>query len=119
MVGSLEKCRTWDEIKSQFKNTEVDISLKLDGISVVLYYNEGKLYQALTRGDGETGIDITDKIHIILKGNRYIDTSFTGAIRGEIVMAFDNFSKFKELHPEAKNPRNSVAGIINGKEISR
>ena len=84
-----------------------------------MYYNEGKLYQALTRGDGETGIDITDKIHIILKGNRYIDTSFTGAIRGEIVMAFDNFSKFKELHPEAKNPRNSVAGIINGKEISR
>ena len=32
-------------------------------------------------------------------------------------MSFANFNKFKELHPEAKNPRNSVAGIINGKEL--
>lgn len=118
LIGSLEKCRTWDEIKSQFKNNEVDISLKLDGISVVLYYSQGKLYQALTRGDGKTGIDITDKIQIILGRNHCIDSSFTGAVRGEIVMSFTNFNKFKELYPEAKNPRNSVAGLINSKELA-
>ena len=54
---------------------------------------------------------------LILKGHHCIDASFTGDIHGEIVMSFANFNKFKELHPEAKNPRNSVAGIINGKEL--
>ena len=119
-AGSLEKCRTWAEIKPQFKNSTIDVSLKLDGISVVLYYKKNRLYQALTRGDGEVGIDITNKIFAIMGNDHHIDTwgSFTGAIRGEIVMSLANFNAFQKIHPEAKNPRNSVAGLINGKEIT-
>lgn len=117
-AGSLEKCRTWEEIKSQFKNKEIDISLKLDGLSVVLYYESGALIQALTRGDGKIGIDITDKIYKILGQTHSITYSFTGAVRGEVVMSLDNFKEFQKYHPEAKNPRNSVAGLINGKEIT-
>ena len=127
-AGSLEKCRTWEEVKPIFRDQFVDISLKLDGISVLLYYRDGKLYQALTRGDGEIGIDITDKVleigiltdttkytaYPIISGNDD-RTHFTGAVRGEIVMSFSNFDKYKELHPEAKNPRNATAGIINKK----
>lgn len=117
-AGSLEKCRTWTEIKPQFKNREIDISLKLDGLSVVLYYRQGQLYSALTRGNGEIGIDITDKIYKILGMTHGIANEFTGAVRGEIVMSLDSFKEFQKYHPEAKNPRNSVAGLINGKEIT-
>lgn len=130
IAGSLDKCRTWEEVKPVFRDQFVDISLKLDGISVLLYYRDGKLYQALTRGDGEIGIDITDKvleIGILTDTTRYTEypciprdddrTHFTGAVRGEIVMSFSNFDKYKELHPEAKNPRNATAGIINKKSV--
>jgi NAD-dependent DNA ligase len=67
------------------KNQRVDVSAKLDGLSVVLYYTKGILSQALTRGDGEIGIDITDKARYIL-GKSIVDKTFTGAVRGEIIM---------------------------------
>lgn len=116
-AGSLEKCRTWDEIRPEYKNNPIDISAKLDGLSVVLYYKDGVLDQALTRGDGRVGIDITDKIKAIL-GDSIPDKAFTGGVRGEILITNDNFKEFQKLHPEAKNPRNSAAGLINGKEIT-
>lgn len=116
-AGSLEKCRTWDEIHPEYKCNPIDISAKLDGLSVVLYYKDGVLDQALTRGDGRVGIDITDKIKVIL-GDSISDKSFTGGVRGEILITNDNFKEFQKLHPEAKNPRNSAAGLINGKEIT-
>jgi DNA ligase (NAD+) len=124
-AGSLEKCRTWEEIHTQYRNQIVDVSAKLDGLSVVLYYEHGQLIQALTRGNGDIGIDITDKIAIILKNAISIDNDiipksnrFTGGIRGEIIMKNSDFAEFQKLHSDAKNPRNSAAGIINSKEIT-
>lgn len=117
-AGSLEKCRTWKEIGADLQDKEIYMSLKLDGISVVLYYQNGNLIQALTRGDGSIGIDITDKVKAIEPDILALeDTKFTGAVRGEILMSFENFDKFKNLHPSAKNPRNSTAGLINGNDI--
>lgn len=116
-AGSLDKCRTWEEIRSVFRNTEIDVSAKIDGLSVVLYYQSGRLYRALTRGNGDIGIDITDKVSHML-GCNISDTSFTGGVRGEIVMPLSEFTEFQAVHPEAKNPRNSAAGLINGKSIS-
>ena len=118
-AGSLRKCHNWKELDSELKYLQyLCASLKLDGLSVVLYYTDGVLAQALTRGDGEIGIDITDKVRYFSPSYQKLnDSSFTGAVRGEIVMSFDNFSKFKQYHEDAKNPRNSTAGLINGKEI--
>lgn len=116
-AGSLEKCRIWEEIRSEYKVNMIDISAKLDGLSVVLYYKDGVLDQALTRGDGNIGIDITDKIKVIL-GDSIPDKTFTGGVRGEILITNDHFKEFQLIHPEAKNPRNSAAGLINGKEIT-
>lgn len=120
-AGSLDKFRTFDEFKPDFKKYQnFDISLKLDGLSVVLYYHYGKLYQALTRGDGFVGVDITNKVELIapyLK-NCLKDKAFSGAIRGEILMSYKNFEQFKQLYPDAKNPRNSAVGLITTKEIT-
>lgn len=115
-AGSLSKCRVWSEIHKSLRGP-VRASLKLDGLSVVLYYAKGKLYQALTRGNGHIGIDITDKVIHILK-NTQLSLPFSGAIRGEIFMKYSEFETFKAKHPEAKNPRNSTAGLINGNEIT-
>lgn len=117
-IGSLDKCHDLKELGSDFLDIPVDASTKLDGLSIVLYYEHGLLKYALTRGDSFTGVDVTDKVLAInpIFAMTKIP-SFTGAVRGEAVMSYSNFEKFKELHPEAKNPRNSTAGLINGKDV--
>lgn len=113
-AGSLSKAYSWGEVSKSLQNKVVDASLKLDGISVVLYYEKGRLVQALTRGDGIIGIDITEKAVKILKDKVMIGRGFTGAVRGELVMSYENFEIFAQSHERAENPRNSTAGLING-----
>ena len=121
VAGSLDKCHSWEEIPKAFKSSISDyyqVSLKIDGLSVVLYYREGKLVQALTRGGGEAGIDITPKVALILKENiKLKDETFTGAVRGEIVMSYTAFEQYQADHADAKNPRNTAAGIVNSKDV--
>lgn len=122
LVKGLDKCHNAKELGSEYfdKFTTIYASLKLDGISVVLYYHDGRLIQALTRGDGKQGIEITQKVIKIDPSLAVLknDIEFTGAVRGEILMSHENFENFKELHPEAKNGRNSTAGLINNREVS-
>lgn len=119
LVGSLGKAYSWDEVNKDLKGKLVDVSLKLDGLSMVLYYESGVLVRAVTRGDGVTGIDVTNKILKVLhpKEVHLKDNAFTGAVRGEILMTDSNWNKFKALHPEAKNSRNATAGLINAKDV--
>ena len=125
-VGSLPKIHSWDETTKDFRNdilnsNSVVASLKLDGLSVCTYWKNGEFIQAITRGNGKIGIDITNKVKKLLtaQNSLKIDSSFSGAIRGELIMSYENFNKFKPIydstHPDnpAKNPRNSAAGIIN------
>lgn len=113
-IGSLEKVKTLKDLYNKLNTTKFNISAKLDGMSCVLYYNKGRLTKALTRGDGEYGIDITEKLHYV-KGFDYQikDKTFTGAVRGELFMTPQDYNKFKLKYPNAKNARNSTAGIIN------
>lgn len=118
LVGSLPKCRKFEELSKSLKTcTDVIASLKLDGLSVVLYFINGILTSAVTRGNGTVGIDITNKVLRILNNGIALDVDFTGAIRGEIVMSNENFKEFQKLHPEAKNSRNSATGLINCDEV--
>ena len=115
LVGSLKKVHDWNEMR--FKGSiVVDISPKLDGLSCVAYYTNGKLTRALTRGDGTTGIDITEKIKYII-GDKVFNDRFNGGVRGEIIMTNPSWIRFKETHPEAKNSRNSAAGLIGNKDV--
>ena len=107
-MGSLNKVQTPDEFKAWLPKQEVFVSLKLDGISIRLRYVEGNLVQAVTRGDGEIGEDITPNVRkmngVVLEAG-----SFTGDIRGEIVLRKSVFEKsFKS--EGYKNCRNAAGG---------
>lgn len=122
-VGSIDnKPRKVEDIPDKFKasNTRLRISAKLDGLSCVLYYENGSMIQAVTRGNGKVGIDVTNKIHYILRDDvryRYIH-GFTGAIRGELVISNENWKKIPVSEDPSKNPRNYASGLINRNSIS-
>ena len=115
-IGSLDKAKTYGEIPDRFKNKMVYVSPKLDGLSAVAYYRNGVLVQGITRGNGLYGKDITAKLNVIL-GNCIKDHSFTGSVRGELIISNSNWEKLKEKYPDLIAPRNYVAGIINRKDL--
>lgn len=123
IMGSLEKTKA-DEgddslVKWLTKNNikELFVSAKIDGLSVRLSYVDGELVDAVTRGDGEYGESIYNKV--IHFGKTTLGTNFTGHIRGEIVLTKENFIKLCELdNKEYKNPRTSAVGLINSKEFN-
>lgn len=118
-VGSLKKTREFEGLPEQFVNINLNISPKLDGLTAVCYYKNGKLDKAVTRGNGKVGLDITDKLQIILsKYNINLPSDFTGAIRGELEIAKSNWEIIKNNNENASNSRNYAAGIINRNELS-
>ena len=101
------------------------ISAKLDGLSMVCYFVNGKFTKALTRGRNGIGINRTDKIEKILNKELDIPTgfNFTGAIRGEVCISnsqWENMIKrgLIEKDNPSVNPRNVAAGIIGRDEIN-
>ncbi|HPF52098.1 MAG TPA: NAD-dependent DNA ligase LigA [Draconibacterium sp.] len=100
--------------------------LKFDGSSISLWYENGELVRAVTRGDGEKGDDVTANVRTIrsiplkLRGNDY-PSSFE--IRGEILLPFDEFNRLNEEleakgEPLLANPRNTAAGTLKMKNSS-
>lgn len=94
-------------------NGEVNVSAKLDGLTVVTYIKNGKITLAVTRGNGDTGKDVTAKVIHLHGSDEIADKNFTGSVRGEAVISHKSWEKFSEKYPDAKNQRNSAAGIIN------
>ena len=106
-----------EKIRKEGINPKYVCELKIDGLSVSLQYEKGKLVKAATRGDGEVGEDITNNVKTIktvpLTLNREIDIE----VRGEIYMSKDVFNKINEIRKEQgkellQNPRNAAAGSI-------
>ena len=110
--------RDFDEkIKKEGFNPSYVCELKIDGLSVSLIYEKGKLVSASTRGDGIVGEDITNNVRTIktipLKLNKEIDIE----VRGEIYMSkkvFETINKNRLENdlPLLQNPRNAAAGSI-------
>ena len=115
-IGSLDKTKSYKDIPDRFKFKTIFISPKLDGLSAVAYYENGKLVQGITRGNGEYGKDITNKLKVIL-GNEIPDKTFTGAVRGELIINDRNWLFLQGKYKELISPRNFAAGIINRKEL--
>lgn len=106
-----------EKIRKEGINPKYVCELKIDGLSVSLQYEKGKLVKAATRGDGEVGEDITNNVKTIktvpLTLNKEIDIE----VRGEIYMSKDVFNKINEIRKEQgkellQNPRNAAAGSI-------
>ncbi len=98
---------------------EYSAELKFDGLAINLRYEHGVLVQAATRGDGETGEDVTHNIRTIGQ----IPLRLAGAeaevieVRGEIYMRRDHFERMNEQQRAAGlktfvNPRNAAAGMV-------
>lgn len=110
--------REFDErIKKTIPNPSYVCELKIDGLSVALIYENGKLIRAATRGDGVTGEDITHNVETIKSVPLTIDFNEYLEVRGEIYMPKKSFEKLNEEREKNgeglfANPRNAAAGSI-------
>lgn len=113
-MSSLNKCNVSKEFMDWCKNHKDNHSYmvqdKLDGISIDLEYNNGKLIAATTRGDGETGQDILTNV-IEMQNVKKTLPDLTGNIRGEVVITKTDFQELLKQEPNLKNRRNSASGI--------
>ncbi len=99
---------------------EYNAELKFDGLAISLRYEQGILVQAATRGDGETGEDVTQNIrtvHAIPLRLRSDRPPAVLEVRGEVYMRRDDFERYNARQREAGrptlvNPRNGAAGSI-------
>jgi len=92
------------------------LSWKLDGLTIVLTYDNGQLQKAVTRGNGEVGEIITNNARVFK--NVPVTIPFKGKIvlRGEAIITYSDFERINEQIPEAdakyKNPRNLCSGSV-------
>ena len=113
---SLAKTKDREELKAWLSDKEGLLSWKLDGLTVVLTYDDGKLTNAVTRGNGEVGEVITPNAKCFK--NLPIGISYKGhlVLRGEAVISYSDFEKInaKIDNPaeQYKNPRNLCSGSV-------
>ncbi|MBR1852207.1 MAG: NAD-dependent DNA ligase LigA [Lachnospiraceae bacterium] len=113
---SLGKTKDRDELKDWLQGHAAILSWKLDGLTIVLTYREGKLFKAVTRGNGEVGEVITNNARTFK--NIPLQIAYQGelVLRGEAVISYSDFEKInQEITEEAdkyKNPRNLCSGSV-------
>ena len=93
------------------------LEVKLDGLSISLTYEQGKLVRAVTRGDGYIGEDVTENIMQIESVVKELPQAIDMEIRGEVVLPLENFEKLNTARYEKgeelfANPRNAASGTL-------
>ena len=117
-VFNEEEIRTFDNrIRKEGINPKYVCELKIDGLSVSLHYEKGKLATAATRGDGTVGEDITNNVKTIKTVPLTLKEPIDIEVRGEIYMAKATLKKLNEERasnnqPLLQNCRNAAAGSI-------
>lgn len=110
---SAAKTKDINEIKKFIGNNDFYCSYKLDGLTLVVKYKDGKFMQAVTRGTGTVGEDVTEQAKMI--SNLPMSIPYDGdlELRGECVVSWDNFHKINEkLENKYSHPRNLAAGSL-------
>lgn len=126
---SLSKAMTIDELKEFiFKLIALgidDFTLepKIDGLALSLYYESGVLVQAVTRGNGQIGDDVTKTALCIEDIPKKLSYSLSGEVRGEVYLkksALEFFNKTREILglKKYKNVRNTASGLMKRKEVT-
>lgn len=101
-----------ERIKKTISNPSYVAELKIDGLSVSLLYEKGKLVRAATRGDGTIGEDITHNAKTIKEIPLTINKPIDIEVRGEIYMSKASFDKLNSEGNNFANPRNAAAGSV-------
>lgn len=116
---NLEELYAFDQRVTQLAHHDFAYfaELKIDGLAIVLRYEEGLLVQAATRGDGMVGEDVTENIRAIAAIPLRLRENVTAEIRGEIYLPKESFVQLnEERESEGKatfaNPRNAAAGTL-------
>ena len=112
---SLDKTKQVDELASWLGGKEGLLSWKMDGLTVVLTYENGELLNAVTRGNGVVGEVITNNAKVFK--NLPVNIPFKGrmVLRGEAIITYSEFKKINALLSEEeqyKNPRNLCSGSV-------
>jgi len=118
-VFSKEEIKDWLEriAKLGAINPELFVDIKMDGLAMALIYEDGLLKQAVTRGDGKVGEDVTMNVRTIENVPLSINLKGHVEVRGEVVIFKDDFEKINVAQkaagkPAFANPRNLAAGTI-------
>ena len=112
VLSFMGKCEEKGKEKLSFVEEE-----KIDGISMVLYYEDGILVRGVTRGNGSVGNDVTANIKTINQIPLRLKEKVNLVVRGEVYLAKADFLKFKDLDGAA-NPRNLAAGSVRRQKSS-
>ena len=113
---SLDKTKEVEELKNFVGSQKVLMSWKMDGLTIVLTYRDGKLYKAVTRGNGEVGEVVTNNAKVFK--NLPVQIAYRGELilRGEAVIGYHDFEKINEeiedVDAKYKNPRNLCSGSV-------
>jgi DNA ligase (NAD+) len=119
---SLQKATKPEQVAAffdRFPGQSVVVMPKLDGLSLALVYENGRLARAVTRGDGTTGDDVTPLVKALTDGvPARVDAPGRVEVRGEAVMLRSTFAAYNAAHPDKPliNPRNAAAGTLRAKD---
>jgi len=113
---SLAKTKSPEELADWLGDQEGLLSWKMDGLTVVLTYEDGALKKALTRGNGQVGEVITNNAKVFRNLPRRIPFKGQLVVRGEAVITYSEFRKINEsiedIESRYKNPRNLCSGTV-------
>ncbi len=113
---SLNKTKSVEELKEWLGEQSGLLSWKMDGLTIVLTYEEGKLVKAVTRGNGEIGEVITNNAKTFVNVPMTIPYKGQLVLRGEAVIRYSDFLKINEeiedVDARYKNPRNLCSGSV-------
>lgn len=106
-------------VRSLARPVSVILEEKFDGASIVLYYRQGQLERAVTRGNGRTGNDITENVKTIKSVPLQLSESVDITVRGEIVLPKLAFTEYNSRMGDIyANPRNLAAGVLRSVKSS-
>ena len=115
-MGSLKKITTLAEfttwrntVSKTAKSLECAVQLKLDGLSIEMIYKNGKFVQAITRGDGDVGDDVTHTIKNAQGFPKTISEKSRVSVRCEAML---KIADWKNHFSDKANPRNAAAGLV-------
>ncbi len=119
---SLDNVNNLEETLAFFKafdGQEVTMEMKIDGLSLHLTYKQGKLVQAVTRGNGVEGELVTENARTIRTLPMELRKPVDIEVRGEVYWRISKFNAFNASAPESEryaNPRNGASGIMRSKD---